>query len=61
MYRVRISEIEIVDGEKKIARFNVLTKQAISLRVLEKELDWDALTKAITEGIQLVDEQNRMD
>lgn len=61
MYRVRISEIEIVDGDRKVARFNVLAQQAISLRVLEKELDWDALIQAITKGIQLVDEQNRVD
>ena len=61
MYRVRISEIEIVDGDKKVARFNVLAQQAISLRVLEKVPDWDALIKAITKGIQLADEQNRVD
>lgn len=61
MYGVRISEIEIVDGDRKVARFNVLAQRAISLRVLEKELDWDALIQAITKGIQLVDEQNRVD
>lgn len=61
MYRVKISEIEIVDGERTVARFNVLDQQAISLKILEKELDWGALIQTITKGIQLADEQNRVD
>lgn len=55
MYTVKITELEIVDGDQKIARIVYLGSGAISLKVIHGEPDWSALTKAITQAIQIID------
>lgn len=57
MYQTRITEIEIVDGEKKIARINNLANGAFALKVLSgADTNWTQLTEAIIKSIQLLDQ-----
>lgn len=57
MYQIKITEIEIVDGEQKIARINNLAHGAFALKVLSgTETNWKELTEAITKSIQLLDQ-----